>query len=124
MSVEGVPSVGDVAREMAPHILYGTLGEDLARASEAVHALYAPVIERIQALSVSRRDYLNAATDEAARYREALETRADALDALTDEPCDCEGFYTCNRCPHELADRVNDEVEAMRVALVEPKGQD
>ncbi len=54
-----------IAREMAPHILYGTLGEDLMRASEAVHALYAPFRPAVS--PVERTE-----GDETALLREAL----------------------------------------------------
>lgn len=31
--------------------------------------------------------------------------------------CDCSGYYTCNSCPTDIADRANDAAEVLRAAL-------
>lgn len=80
MSVEGVPSVDDVARELAPQVLHGVTSTDLRHAAEAVHALYAPVLADLvqdrdewEAVAQTERRRTAAVEVAAARHREALD---------------------------------------------------
>lgn len=103
MSVEG-PSVDELEAVVGEHIFVGGFLE-IREAAEAVHALYAPVLEQARAHGRKAVEFYQARAveerTEAARYREALETIS----------ANCTGS----------AEYLGDVAAA---ALVEPKGQD
>lgn len=96
MSVEGMPTVDDIAEALIDATGDVVSSTGRYRAAEAVHALYAPVLaDYVRA--VAHADGLIA---DAARYREALEE-------ISNNVCDHDSYTSCG-CGN-VAERIADD---------------